>query len=183
MRLTDTLDVDRQLKPCKAEMMSPDTDWPSVWARVRLSSLTSEASSLAWQLVHRLLPSEERLSTILPSTSPTCQISCPGDCIADLQHCFFFCQKVTNTGSWMLNLVLQVDPPARADRISKLEVAGSEALIWIVVQTLNFIWRKRSNGKTAGLEECQAMLLANICLMEQMPIAVKMKLLISNNQS
>ena len=39
------VDMIRHLRPCRAEERSPDTDWPVVWARVRLSSLTSEANS------------------------------------------------------------------------------------------------------------------------------------------
>ena len=49
---------------CRAEVASPNTDWEISWRRARLKGLGTEAASFLWKLLHRLLPTEERLARI-----------------------------------------------------------------------------------------------------------------------
>ena len=53
--------VERCLLPCRAEVRSPETDWEVTWRRARLPFLGSELTTFLWWLLHRLLPTQERL--------------------------------------------------------------------------------------------------------------------------
>ena len=83
---------------CRAEIASPDTDWESSWRRARLRGLGAEATSFLWKLLHRLLPSEERLARILPNSSNNCKI-CATPTNTDLHHCFFQCVSTVEVGT------------------------------------------------------------------------------------
>ena len=151
-----------QLRPCRAEVASPTTDWGEVWARVRLAALSSDATSFAWRLVHGLLPSEGRLAEILPNNSPACRHSCAGDPAADLEHIFFFCRLTSEVGAWLLNLVRQYDPLLTPTQILRLEIEGGDGLVWVVINTMYFCWKRRSDRKKANLVECLANLTADL---------------------
>lgn len=155
----------RQPKPCRVEERSPGADWSEIWARITLPSLTSEVRSLVWRLVHKLLPCEGRVSEIMPNTPPTCRFSCQGDPPAHLLHCFFECRLSSNTGTWLLNLVLQEDPLASPEKILRLEVGGGEAIVWIVAHTLTYVWNRRLSGKISETDYCKAAILADADIM------------------
>ena len=72
----------------RVELASPDTDWEESWRRARLKGLGPEVTSFLWKLLHKLLPTEQRLARILPNTSDLCKY-CPNPPPADLHHCFF----------------------------------------------------------------------------------------------
>ena len=88
-------DRDSQMRFVKtrSELASPTTDWELTWKRARLKGLGSEATSFLWKLLHQLLPTEERLSRILPNTSADCKY-CPDVPRADVEHCFFHCVRL-----------------------------------------------------------------------------------------
>ena len=88
----------------RAELASPTTDWECSWRRARLKRIGSEATSFLWKLLHLLLPTEERLSRILPNTSNLCKY-CPNPITADISHCLFQCVSTREVGSWLLSLV------------------------------------------------------------------------------
>ena len=100
------------------------------------------------------------MSTIL-DTSPTCRYSCPGDPTADILHCFFSCRLTSSAGAWLLSLVKKVDSLATPERIIHLDIEGGEAITWVVIQTLNLLWKAGSDGKSVNLEESRAILREN----------------------
>ena len=93
----------------RAELASPGTDCESNWRKARLRGLGSEATSFLWKLLHRLLPTEQRLSRILPNSSEMCQY-CPTPMVADLEHCFFGCIKTENVGRSLITALRIHDP-------------------------------------------------------------------------
>ena len=158
--MDDDPDQPRQLRACQAELSSPDTDWVSVWARVRLPSLASQATSFAWQLVHGLLPTEGRVGEVLQHSTSTCRHACPGDPVADLQHVFFSCRMTEEVGTWLLTTVKGYNPTATPDTILRLEVGSEDCLAWMVVMTLFYCWKKRTANKLSKLQDCLATLTA-----------------------
>ena len=152
----------RILLPCKAELASPVTKWDIVWNQVRLPCLGSENSSFIWRLLHRLLPTEARLAEIQPQKVPTCRQNCPRDQSADLIHVFFKCKLSENVGNWLTKIVEQTIPLSSPALVLKLDMDGNEALIWIVVRTLLFIWKLRQRNKTASLVDCLATLTSEV---------------------
>ena len=86
---------------CRAELAAPSTDWELTWERARLKGLGSESTSFLFKLLHRILPTEERVSRILTNSSPNCKL-CPTPAIGDLEHSFFNCVSTQNVGSILL---------------------------------------------------------------------------------
>ena len=154
-----------QHQPCRAELASPDTDWSAVWGRVRLPSLTGNVTSLVFKLAHGLLPCESRLADILPDNSHACRYNCPGDPAADLFHCFFSWQMTNEVGEWLINLVKQCIQSATPSQILKLDICSSDALIWVIANTLSFLWSSRMTGKSADLVQCMAKLSSDLIIM------------------
>ena len=152
----------KQLRPCKTESLSPNTDWCSVWSTVRLPSLDSDATSFAWKLVHGLLPCEGRVGEVIPNTPSNCRHNCPGNPVGDLPHVFFTCKMTEEVGAWLSHCVLKFDPLASPSHILRLEVVGNEGLLWIIIQTLFYLWNKRTSLKKSNLQNCLSSLKAEV---------------------
>ena len=50
-------------------------------------------------------------------------------------------------GTWLLDLTRQGDPMVTPGKLLRLEVEGGDVIIWIVIHTLNDIWKQRKTGK------------------------------------
>ena len=109
--LTMTLLEDNTLGYIKsrAELSVPTNDWETTWRRARLKGLGSAATSFLWKLVHKLLPTEDRLARILPSSEPGCKL-CPNPAPADLVHCLFRCVSTREMGSKLISFISTHDP-------------------------------------------------------------------------
>ena len=154
------LSMDESLSgPTKIELTFPEINWPTIWSSLRVPSLNDAAKSFAFKLLNKLLPCERRLSSILRNSSPSCRFRCLGNPDADLSHTFFDCQQSRDVGSWLIELVKKYDENATVEMILRLEVITSDAIAWVIIQTLAFIWERRSNNKKADLEECIASLI------------------------
>ena len=136
--------------------MSPNTKWETVWGNVHLPSLGNDVMSFAWKLLHRLLTTEEQLAKIKLNSRPTCKFHC--NSISDLEHVFFDCTFSERVGSWLISLNRSLNNVSSPLEILKLDVENFDALIWINMQSLYFIWMRRVNMKTAQLDECKATL-------------------------
>ena len=66
--MIDPVNQAQTLRQCRVELASPETDWDTVWRRVRTRELTSEVSSHMWKSVQRLLPCEKDIAAILPNS-------------------------------------------------------------------------------------------------------------------
>ena len=75
-----------ELIKSRAELASPTTDWETSWRRARLKGIGSDGTSFLWKMLHNLLPTEARLSRILPNSSEQCKL-CPAPATADLTAC------------------------------------------------------------------------------------------------
>ena len=94
-----------QLIECRAELHHPAVDWAKVWSRSRLKSFNGDMWAFTFKLLHDILPYEERVSNILPNSSPFCCFNCPGPIHADLRHCFFECVASNTVGGWLIGQV------------------------------------------------------------------------------
>ena len=151
MEMDDGTEVYR---PCRAERLSPHIDWSTTWKRIRFPFLSSNTMTFLWKLMHKLLPSEERLSSTLGNISPHCQLGCPDNTEANLEHCFFSCLLTYEVGAWLLDTVHIFVPNANAQSVLNLDLPANNALIWIVANTLYFVWAKRSSKKKVSLISC-----------------------------
>ena len=143
----------RRSKLCGVEQEN-DYNWSLIWRNSRLCCLDSKSTSFAFQFLHNLLPTEARLSHILPNSSPLCKFSC--GTVSDKEHVFFRCVHSSVIGDWLLCLVENVDPGVTRGRIMTLDFDEGDALIWIIIQTLSHIWEQRAKGKRMTIPDITA---------------------------
>ena len=154
----------------RAELASPGTDWETSWRRARMKGLGSEATSFLWKLLHRLLPTEQRLARILPNSAQTCKY-CPTPATADLEHCFFSCVKTIYVGRYLLTAIRQHEPavtPAGLLRLELQEEGEKELpLVWITAHTLLYMWTTRASGRVVDLYLTRSMLETKVNLLRE----------------
>ena len=163
-------DSPRDFIKCKAELSSQDTDWETTWRRARLKGLGSEATSFLWKMLHNILPTEARLARILPNQNQNCKY-CPTPTTADLLHCFFYCVRTTLVGKWLLSWMLKQDPSVSAASLLKLEFQVEESrempVVWLIAQTLLYMWGVRTNGNAVELSKTRSVLESKINLLRE----------------
>ena len=124
--------------------------------------------SFLWKLLHNLLPSVDRLSRILPNSDAHCKF-CPLPVIADLTHCLFLCNSTREVGSWLLSCIRHHDQSVTAPKLLKLgfmcEDSAEMPLVWIVAQSLLYMWGVRATGKIVSLANTRAVLERRISLL------------------
>ena len=152
--MVELADNQREYIKSRAELASPTTDWESSWRHARTKGLGSEATSFLWKLLHCLLPTEARLSTILPNTSGNCKL-CPNPILADLKHCVFLCVSTREVGNRLLRLEFSS------------ETSAEMPIIWIIAQTLLYMCGVRSSGKKVSLLTTRATLESKISLLRE----------------
>ena len=154
------------LSPCRIEQKLPDLYWPNIWLQARSKSLKSDATSFCFKLLHDLLPTEHRLSSILRNVSPSCKFYCHDNgtaARADLTHCLFTCKLVQDVGRWLFIIIgeyLKFQPSY--SNIMYLNLDVCDGVIWVIVNTLMHCWKKRSMGRRATIEECLACLITDL---------------------
>ena len=125
----------------------------------------SEATSFLWKLVHHLLPTEDRLSNILPNNTSNCKL-CPAPIMADLSHCFFNCISTKEIGGKLLITIAHFDSSVTPDNLLRLEFQadGSQEmpLVWITAQTLLYLWTVRCTGKIVDSNQNEYTILREI---------------------
>ena len=163
-------DSPREYIKSRSELTSPTTDWESCWRRARLKGIGSEASSFLWKLLHRLLPTEQRLARILPNSSEHCKL-CRIPTTADLSHCLFQCVSTREVGGWLLSLVRHFDPSVTAAKLLRLEFESEDSsempLVWIISHALLYMWGVRASGKTVSLVLTRAILESKISILRE----------------
>ena len=161
----------REYIKCKAELISPGTDWELSWSLSRLKGLGSDATSFLWKLLHCILPTEERLSRILPNSSPSCKF-CPDQVSANLEHCFFFCNLTRTVGNQVLTFCQTFCPGITPSQVLRLELqhvnlTEETPVVWIVAHFLMNIWEARVKGKMADLFRVRSDLESKVNLLRE----------------
>ena len=65
---------------------------------------------------------------------------------------FFWCELSKDVGAWLLNF-LRNRIPTSPHAVLNFNLDDDEPLIWVIIQTLCFIWDKRINSKEAKVAE------------------------------
>ena len=155
---------------CRAEVASPNTDWVMSWRRARLKGLGTEAASFLWKLLHRLLPTEERLARILPNSSNNCKL-CTTPTNADLHHCLFQCVSTVEVGTLLLSMVRLHDPAVTPHKLLRLEfncdAEDEMPLVWVLSHTLLYMWSTRLGGKIVNRILTRAVIESKISILRE----------------
>ena len=168
--MVETVNNSNEFIKCRSELASPTINWELCWGRIRLKGLGSEATSFLWKLLHRLLPTEERVARIIQNSSPNCR-QCPTAPIADLEHAFFHCVSTQQVGRCLLSTLRHYVPgltPAGVLKLDFEEQGDMEMpVVWFVAQTLLYMWGVRKSGKIVDLIVTRAHLESRINLLRE----------------
>ena len=168
--LTMEMAESRQYKPCRAEVRSPNTDWPLSWKLCRLNGLGSELASFNFKLLHGLLVTRERLHQMTPNTSPICSLCSEHN--EDLHHALVTCEYNNSAGTALLNSVKNLIPNITGPALLRLELTDlpedSELPITFFVSSILLaIWDKRTTKSRISLYEIRAKLEARCLLLRK----------------
>ena len=159
----------RQLRPCYAESLSPDTDWDLSWRLCRLAGLGSDLTSFNFKLLHRLLVTRERMHQINPVTSPLCCLCLEAN--EDLQHTFIHCVFNQGVGQQLLTIVQEHLPAMSAQSLLRLELPLSAdkefGVIFFTSTILSHIWNKRMSRSRITLYDIRSSLEAKCLLLRK----------------
>ena len=135
-----------------------------------MRGLGPELQSFLWKLLHRLLPTQERISRILKNRSPLCQL-CDDQISDDLLHTFFHCKFNGEAGTILLNCLATHSPSITPHQILTLNFDAEESkelfLTWFTGQFLQNIWSARTQKKQPQLFTIRADLEAKTNLLRE----------------
>ena len=162
------------LLPVRAELLSPETDWPRSWTRMRIKGISSHLTSFLFKLLHLLLPVQSRVMRLGADrdNAAGCCLLCkePDE---DLFHAFFSCPASRLAGLATLGWAQQLDPTLTPDMALRLEMMedldeiSELAAINILATGLNFIWEARIKKKRVKTYEVRAELEALVSLLRR----------------
>ena len=148
-----------QSKLCKVEEREPENNWQNSFYLARLKGLSPQVKSFNFKLLHQILPLKERLSQILPATSPACPL-CRTHEPESIMHALFNCEKNSEAAQYMLQLTRVYDSTISMDKITRLqlntEVLHELPTLLAVCTSLELIWRNRQLKKSTRLYDIRA---------------------------
>ena len=169
MELQPNTDRQQPIK-CKAEVANPNNDWDRTWRFARLKGLESEIITFLWRLLHKLLPTQDRIQRIVKKKPPHCQL-CQDDLTEDLEHAFFHCRFNENTGQDLQRCLSGVIPGVSITQILNLDLqmnpSDEFSLIWIAGHFLFCIWSCRVAKKRIRLISIRSELEARANLLRE----------------
>ena len=90
MTSTNTETGEKLFAPCRAERVSPATDWEVSWLTCRQPGIPLDLASFLWCMLHDLLLTQSRLHHLGSVNSPMCRLQgCEeeGSLLHELIHC------------------------------------------------------------------------------------------------
>ena len=156
--------------PCRTETNNPDTDWERTWRLARLKGLDSDQTTFLWRLLHRLLPTLDRVNRLNPNTSPICRL-CDDHLVEDLQHAFISCPFNREISVSLMNIISLSQPIPNMSRVLTLNFEMEDQmefpLVWLTSNFLRKIWDLRKEKKRCDLFRVRADLEAKVSLLRE----------------
>ena len=136
--------------------------------------------SFLFKLVHQILPTAERISRILPNSSPLCT-RCQANENETLEHAFFSCRATQTSSSVLLQGLKQFIPTLTASDILRLNFNSEEELnfplVWCAATFLSSLWKLRTEKKTVELFKIRSELEANCRMLRESRLEVTSSML------
>ena len=169
-QLTMTSESPPTYIPCRAEMLNPDIDWARTWRLARLKGLNSCQTSFLWRLLHRVLPTLDRVNRMTPNTSPICKL-CPDQCIEDLPHALLSCSFNSEVSKALMDILSNSQPNISRSQVLTLNFDVDKQmelpLVWLTSYILQKIWDSRKEKKRCDLVRVRSDLEAKVSLLRE----------------
>ena len=138
--------------PCRTENFHQDTDWERSWRLARLPGLDSEQITFLWRLLHRLLPTLERVNRFNQNTSSICK-HCNDQVIEGLPHALIS-REITQS---LMDTVGLSQPISSMSKVLTLDFEMEEKLefpmVWLIkVKNGYKEMREKQEANLNGLE-------------------------------
>ena len=172
MELDPASPSEQQHIQCRAEVASPANDWERTWYYARLKGIGPDMFTFLWRLLHRLLPTQDRVHRIIKtkSSNSNCQL-CQDGVTEDLQHAFFQCSFNTNAGDHLTRCLSTVMPGIDSTKILilnfDLEESDQFPCVWFASHLLYNIWNCRAEKKRVRILTIRADLEARANLLRE----------------
>ena len=162
----------RQFILCKAELVSPSTNWEVIWRRARLRGLGPELTSFLFKILHKLLTTQERVARTNPTVSPLCKApGCSGEESEDLVHALVTCAGNMGVGRSVLDSVSRFVDKLSDVQALRLQFETEESLelpvVWFLAVSWSTIWEARLLGRRPELYRVRADLEAKVSLLRE----------------
>ena len=161
------------LLPVRTESMHPNTDWPQVWQIARTKGLGSELISFQFKILHKLLPTQERIARLgLNDDHPGLCLQCRLE-VEDLVHSFFDCTKNMGVGLALLGCVQQILPDLSSEAAVLLDFEctlpeeENLAVQCILITGLKYIWEARLAKKVVTKYRMRAEIEARVSILRK----------------
>ena len=162
----------RKYTPCRAELASPENDWERSWYLARLRGIGPEMTTFLWRLLHKLLPTQDRVYKIVKTktSSPICQL-CQENSVEDLHHAFFSCSFNSNAGSLLTRSLSSLIARVTDKKILLLDIdiepEDEFPAVWLISHFLHYIWSSRVEKRKVKLYAVRADLEARASLLRE----------------
>ena len=134
------------LLPVRAEALTPTNDWTNSWRLARIKGVDSVLSAFLFKLLHRLLPTKDRVSR-LRGEEGICYLC--NEEIEDLSHAFFTCSHSRVAGLALLGWVQVLCPNLLPEDALVLQLGedlpevDELAVVYTIAAGLMHIWEAR----------------------------------------
>ena len=170
-KINDDFTSTKELIKCKAENESPNVDWESIWQNARLKGITNESRTFLWRLLHNLHATQARLNRVTRNTpSPNCTL-CDSNETDDVRtHTFSACQQSSQAMNWLSEKIRVMDPTATAENMLLLTINPTSSdnmlsCVWLVAETLSYVWARRRSRKGILIDELKAYIAARCTML------------------
>ena len=158
------------LLPVRVELIQPNLDWPAIWKLSRSRGLSSDQTSFLFQLLHQLLPTQNRINRITnePGLCKLCHTT-----TEDLHHALVSCPYSKAAAAVLLSYVQVAVPGLTSHRLLSLDF-GQEleevellATLCLISSGLKYIWQARADKKVVSQFMMRAELEAFISILRK----------------
>ena len=147
-------DVDKEgrkeLVPCRIGLGDPNINWDESYRLSRLYGLTPLEKSQFFCIIHELLPTNERLSRIIPTNDPTCTVCDSGE-NETYSHYFFSCLANREAMQALFKCLQVYDRDITEARFLSLDVRAEDPFtlptVILLITGLSLIWSNRKQKK------------------------------------
>ena len=150
MTSTDTETGEKVFTPCRAERVSPATDWEVSWLTCRQPGIPPDLASFLWCMLHDLLLTQSRLHHLGSVNSPICRTQgCNEE--GSLLHELVQCEGNNRVGTKLVSVLKLHIPDLTDAALLRLDFGDLDQEMSLPVTLLtgiilNHLWRERQTG-------------------------------------